>query len=265
MPQVLSFKQNTKGRDFVVGDIHGGFDTLERALKKAKFDKRKDRLFSVGDLINRGPYSKKAKNYLQKHWFFAVKGNHEDILIKNIGENGEWLSKKTTNPNDPQYGWAVGMHNKDRKKLAKKLNALPYAIEIETKEGKIGIVHGDVLGNSWPGFVKKLEKDDQDSVRAALNGRARIRSDVGGKVKDVFRVFSGHSYAEGAIQKRGNCYFIDTGHCVNYTDPEAGCVKAMSLVQLTAPEKEILKLIPQDVRIHIVEQKTLPRYDCLVA
>jgi len=48
---------NTLGRDFVIGDLHGCFDLLERLMKAVDFNFDKDRLFSVGDLVDRGPYS----------------------------------------------------------------------------------------------------------------------------------------------------------------------------------------------------------------
>ena len=40
------------GRDLVVGDIHGHFPTLARALDALDFDAEADRLFSVGDLTS---------------------------------------------------------------------------------------------------------------------------------------------------------------------------------------------------------------------
>ena len=58
MPEILQhFARNTHGRDFVVGDIHGCFDLLQQALDEAAFNPDRDRLFSVGDLIDRGPQS----------------------------------------------------------------------------------------------------------------------------------------------------------------------------------------------------------------
>ena len=43
---------NQVGRDFVVGDVHGCFRTLEVALLEIEFDPIRDRLFGVGDLVN---------------------------------------------------------------------------------------------------------------------------------------------------------------------------------------------------------------------
>ena len=50
-------KANKVGRDFVVGDVHGMFDRVAQALTKVQFNPSRDRLFSVGDLIDRGPQS----------------------------------------------------------------------------------------------------------------------------------------------------------------------------------------------------------------
>ena len=51
------FAQNIAGRDFAVGDIHGCFTELQRGLDAIGFNPNTDRLFSVGDLVDRGPES----------------------------------------------------------------------------------------------------------------------------------------------------------------------------------------------------------------
>ena len=48
------------GRDWIVGDVHGCFQTLRQALAAIDFEPGRDRLFSVGDLIDRGPHSNEA-------------------------------------------------------------------------------------------------------------------------------------------------------------------------------------------------------------
>ncbi len=42
---------------YVIGDIHGCFDTLQALWPQLGFDQRRDRLWLVGDLVNRGPRS----------------------------------------------------------------------------------------------------------------------------------------------------------------------------------------------------------------
>ncbi len=73
----------------MVGDIHGHFKFLTMALDKLDFNTELDRIFSVGDLIDRGPDSIDVLNWLEKPWFHAVRGNHEQMLIDCISGHGD--------------------------------------------------------------------------------------------------------------------------------------------------------------------------------
>ena len=42
---------------WAIGDIHGCFETLQRLLERVEFAPARDRLWLVGDLVNRGPRS----------------------------------------------------------------------------------------------------------------------------------------------------------------------------------------------------------------
>lgn len=73
---------NTLGKDYVIGDLHGCYHLLERLLTEVQFNPTQDRLFAVGDLIDRGPESLRCLQLLQEPWFFAVMGNHEQMLLE---------------------------------------------------------------------------------------------------------------------------------------------------------------------------------------
>jgi serine/threonine protein phosphatase 1 len=79
--RIAHFDRNTRGRDLIVGDIHGCFSRLGAHLNYLQFDPARDRLFSVGDLIDRGPESEHALEWLAQPWFHAVKGNHEEAAM----------------------------------------------------------------------------------------------------------------------------------------------------------------------------------------
>ena len=72
-----SFEVNPRGRDFVVGDVHGYFRTLARALVYLEFDMDRDRLFGVGDLIGRGPHCREAARWLDTRFCAVAMGNWE--------------------------------------------------------------------------------------------------------------------------------------------------------------------------------------------
>lgn len=80
--RIKHFAINTAGRDFAVGDIHGHFTRLQAALNAAGFDPAVDRLFSVGDLVDRGPESEDVIRWLNKPWFHPVRGNHDDYVCR---------------------------------------------------------------------------------------------------------------------------------------------------------------------------------------
>lgn len=73
---------NKVGKDYVVGDLHGCFDLLNRLMEHVNFDESCDRLFSVGDLVDRGPDSLFCLSFLDEPWFYAVQGNHELMMLE---------------------------------------------------------------------------------------------------------------------------------------------------------------------------------------
>ena len=66
MGVILRLEQNLLGRDFAVGDIHGCFSLLEDVLEAVSFNPSADRVICGGDLVNRGPNSNRALDFLSK-------------------------------------------------------------------------------------------------------------------------------------------------------------------------------------------------------
>jgi len=63
---------------FIIGDIHGEFEKLMSLTADIPSDTL---IYSVGDLIDRGPDSRKVIDYIRCNNIQAVKGNHECMAI----------------------------------------------------------------------------------------------------------------------------------------------------------------------------------------
>jgi serine/threonine protein phosphatase 1 len=79
--RVTRLPPNLLGRDFIIGDLHGHYDTLMSLLDARDFDREIDRVISVGDLVDRGPQSWLCLQLIREPWFYVVQGNHESHLL----------------------------------------------------------------------------------------------------------------------------------------------------------------------------------------
>jgi serine/threonine protein phosphatase 1 len=82
LPLVRALPSNQRGRDYVVGDLHGCYDLLDRLLESVRFEPDCDRLFSVGGLMDYGPDSLRSLAFLEAPWFYAVQGSYESMLLR---------------------------------------------------------------------------------------------------------------------------------------------------------------------------------------
>lgn len=177
---------------YAVGDIQGCYDHLIKLLDKINFDPAKDRLWAVGDLINRGPDSLKTLRFLKALGpsFTSVLGNHDLHFM----------------------ALATGAFDGGKKKTLKKLLAAPDCADLcewvrqlpilhyeklETDEGQqdflmvhAGIAPGwglnqalayaneieEVLrGDTYTSFLKKMYGDEPDIWHEGLTGMERLR------------------------------------------------------------------------------------------
>lgn len=197
---IKHFEKNAAGRDFCVGDIHGHFTKLQAALDAAGFDSSVDRLFSVGDLVDRGPECRDALEWLDKSWFHPVSGNHDDYVSRfDTCDVANWVYNGGS--------WFAGLAFDEQREFAAQFRELPLAIEVETDAGLIGIVHADVPGEAWhglPGYFKN--RNGRNYVMWSRN-RFEIGDESG--VQGVRAVVCGHTPLRAPVIL-GNVYHIDT-------------------------------------------------------
>lgn len=200
------FAQNDAGRDFIVGDIHGCFSRLQLRLDAIGFDPSRDRLFSVGDLVDRGPESGQAFDWLAKPWFHAVRGNHEQMAIDHVAgfsDNRTYIGNGG--------GWFLAMTRPEQQLFADAFTALPIAITLETATGPVGIVHADCPAEQWDVLLAALHTETAEQVgMCCMWSRDRITQGFTEEVQGVRAVVVGHTPVQNWTSL-GNVIYIDTG------------------------------------------------------
>ena len=80
-------------RHIIIGDIHGCIEEFDELIKKISYNKEKDKLILLGDLIDRGPDSVGVIRRAQELQADSVMGNHEHKYIKWLNNDQNIASK----------------------------------------------------------------------------------------------------------------------------------------------------------------------------
>ncbi|MFO7581568.1 symmetrical bis(5'-nucleosyl)-tetraphosphatase [Guyparkeria sp.] len=115
---------------YAIGDLQGCLDPLEALLERVAFDPARDRLWFVGDLVNRGPQSLEALRFVRELGDRAVTvlGNHDihllgchygtrkargrDTLAPILAADDrdellDWLRRRPLIHHDPELDWTL--------------------------------------------------------------------------------------------------------------------------------------------------------------
>ncbi len=82
---------------YAIGDVQGCYDSLQRLLAAVRFDAEHDRVWLVGDLVNRGPKSAQVLRWARGlgDRLRAVLGNHDLHLISRFHGVGKQKKRDT--------------------------------------------------------------------------------------------------------------------------------------------------------------------------
>ncbi|MBN3792301.1 metallophosphoesterase [Burkholderia sp. Ac-20353] len=202
-PALCRHPANTVGRDFVVGDLHGCLDALRALLHDVRFDPASDRLFSVGDLVDRGPDSETALDLIDRPWCHVVRGNHEEVL--SLVAHGKL-------PADAWRGiggdWGADLPPERLRAHAARVDALPLVRVIGDGPERFNVLHAEFFGSDA----------ELDSGMYAPDVRERLiwgRDLVQGladpdRQHGLSLTCSGHTPVRKPL-RIGSQWFIDTG------------------------------------------------------
>lgn len=201
------------GTPYFVGDVHGMKNSLVRAMGLEGFNTKGDHLFSVGDLVDRGPNSLSCLRYTHKNYVHAVLGNHEKMWIDAL-VNPTFLGLvhilKCGGKEFVEAVLSEGWQDFVKKAWAA-LSVMPYAIEVEWEGKRIGVTHAEPPAK-WSILyqpelpTKLLERCLWERERFPKGGR----NPVGGHIRGIDAVVVGHSIQDTPTAHY-NVLNIDTG------------------------------------------------------
>lgn len=181
---------------YVVSDIHGHMDKFLTLLDTIHFRKW-DRMYILGDVIDRGPDGVKLLEYImQQNNMIFLKGNHEHYMCKAI-------VMKTPASTDATIGWfenwfANGGKETYRQLLQKDKAAAYRIVDFADEQKSYGfirvkgkeylLVHAGLFWNPDLSFEKNLEFNEKtEAIYEIRNGY------LDREVYVPFTIISGHT------------------------------------------------------------------------
>ena len=196
------FAANPVGVDWGCGDLHGEFEALRASLASSRFNKAVDRLFLLGDIIDRGPESRALLEWvLATDWVHSVMGNHELMFIAGAEDHRNRYKHRGMGG-----GWAASLNETSYKNLATQCRyQLPLSMTLECENGQLGLVHAQSPFDDW-----RTVQESSFSERFAIEctwpwNRAQGKDQT---ITGITAVVSGHIGTAEIIQK-GNQVWID--------------------------------------------------------
>lgn len=164
-------------RHFIIGDIHGRLEMLERLLDSADYDPATDMIYTVGDMIDRGPHSVEVLELFsdEPNWY-SIRGNHE-VMVTDDSWYSCWLSNGGV-----QTLQSLAANAYDENWLKAMIERLPYVIDVgeQGEEHSFRILHAD-LPPGWSEdmfqyVLDEAEGDDDPVFSHVLWSRRTIEA-----------------------------------------------------------------------------------------
>ncbi len=169
---------------YAIGDLQGCFDSLQELLGEIGFRETDDRLWFVGDLVNRGPQSLEILRFVKSlgDRAISVLGNH-DLHLLMIADRRIKAHRKDT--------LGAILDAPDREELLTWLRELP----LMHADGEYAMVHAGLLpswnvakaldlaretetilrGSDWRGLMAQMYGNQPDRWDDTLSGYERAR------------------------------------------------------------------------------------------
>jgi bis(5'-nucleosyl)-tetraphosphatase (symmetrical) len=171
---------------FAVGDIQGCYDALREGLDHVGFDPARDQLWSVGDLVNRGPQSLEVLRFFTTLGDSArcVLGNHDLHLLalhagnRRQGEDASLADILQAPDREELLHWLRHrplLHRDDSLGFAMIHAGLPPQWDMDTAQACAREVEAVLAGDDHRAFFHEMYGNKPNRWDPSLAGMARWR------------------------------------------------------------------------------------------
>jgi len=171
---------------YAIGDIQGCFDELRRLLDRLHFDPARDKLWFVGDLVNRGPLSVDVLRFIKMlgNRAVAVLGNHDLHLLALGAGNPRHASKSNLHgvleapDRDELLEWLRHrpvMHYDTKKRFALVHAGLPPQWDLEQALSCARELERTLRGPNYRDYLHDMYGNEPSRWSESLTGMDRLR------------------------------------------------------------------------------------------
>lgn len=174
--------------DFAIGDVQGCYDSLQRLLEEIDFNDKVDRLWFVGDLVNRGPQSLQVLRFIKNLPLPAriTLGNHDLHLLarlftqKSIKPSDDTLQEVIEAPDGEELGhWlrrqSILYHDKELNVVMCHAGIAP-AWDLSQAKACAKELEIVLSGNDFCSFLLEMYGNQPDFWADELRGIERLRA-----------------------------------------------------------------------------------------
>lgn len=171
---------------YVIGDIQGCYEELRRLLERIGFDPVNDKLWLVGDLINRGPQSLQVLRFVKRLGDAAITvlGNHDLHLLALAAGNPKhkhdddleevlWASDS-----DELIDWLRRrpvMHHDPDREISMIHAGLPPQWTLAKARSCAAELESCLRGHDYQEFLRHMYGNEPDIWSEKLSGHDRLR------------------------------------------------------------------------------------------
>jgi len=244
-------------KHYVIGDVHGHYDTLLALVDKLPKDVR---LIFVGDLIDRGPKSMEVVKFVREGGHMCVMGNHEELMTahgamvleayqknediyiyNNWFRNGGVATTRSYGVAKLSDGRPVKVEESEDalhrfKEDIKWMEQLPLFIELDVEHtsGLPVVISHAPVATVWG-------LRNADSMYKTFRDMALWNRRDPTKGAKIFNIF-GHTPVEFGVEIEDHYVNVDTGCYVNehgYGELSAYCVESGEVVKVNRRLEEL--------------------------